>query len=127
MLPSCSTTNSNSKPISALNSFISKYHCRISFTSVRAVQTRPTGALKVRSTISASAKSFVLVIMFSHLHLFGSIFPKALPTESCELSYHLVSPPPAAARPRRTCSRTFAEASSLPYSSCHLHHSYGGV
>ena len=42
-----------------------------------------------------------------------------------ELRDHVVSPATPAARPRRTCSRTLAEASSLPYSSCHLHHSYG--
>src|SRR2546429_246243 len=38
-----------------------------------------------------------------------------------------VSPACPAARPRRTCSRTLAEASLFPYSSCQFHHSYGGV
>ena len=77
MLPACSTTNSNSQPISALNSFRSKYHCRISFTSVSAVQTRPTRASKMRSTMIASAESLVLVIMFAHFaFVSGSMIPK---------------------------------------------------
>src|SRR5438128_2916405 len=63
-MPSCSTTNSNSKPTSGLNSFRSKYQCRISAASVSAFQTRATGALKVRSTTTASAKLFFVVMMF---------------------------------------------------------------
>src|SRR5215470_2616543 len=42
-----------------------------------------------------------------------------------DLSDHVGSLSAAAARPRRICSRTLAEASSLPYSSCQFHHSYG--
>src|SRR5438132_13600323 len=63
-MPSCSTTNSNSKPTSALNCLRLKYHCRISSTSVSAFQTRPTGALKVRSITTASAKSCFVVMVF---------------------------------------------------------------
>src|ERR1700682_3490654 len=55
--------NSNSKPTSGLNSFRSKYQIRISSASVRAFHTRATGALKVRSTMTDSAK-FVFVVMF---------------------------------------------------------------
>src|SRR5438105_6356326 len=63
-MPSCSTTKSNSKPTSALNCLRLKYHCRISSTSVSAFQTRPTGALKVRSITTASAKSCFMVMVF---------------------------------------------------------------
>src|SRR4029450_7299485 len=96
----------------------------------------------------ASATSFVLVIMFTHFSLVsGSIVfisflrrpcivcslspPRSiqfLDQLACDVSDHVVSPPASpAARPRRTCSRTLADASSLPYSSCQFHHSYGGV
>src|SRR4029077_14383706 len=63
-MPSCSTTNSKSKPTSGLNSFKSKYQTRICSTSVSAFQTRATGALKVRSITTASAKVFFVVMIF---------------------------------------------------------------
>src|SRR5881394_2166183 len=44
----------------------------------------------------------------------------------CDVSDYVVSSPACpAARPRRICSRSLADASSLPYSSCQFHHSYG--
>src|SRR3984893_6622993 len=71
-MPSCSTMNSNSKPTSGLNSFSSKYQRRISSTSVIAFQTRATGAAKVRSMTTASAKlDFVLMIFSVRLFRFG--------------------------------------------------------
>src|SRR5216117_2006417 len=56
--------NSNSKPTLVSNSFRSKYHWRISSTSVRAFQTRATGALKVRSRTTASARLDFVVMFF---------------------------------------------------------------
>src|SRR5436853_488413 len=56
--------NPNSKPTSGLNSFKSKYHWRISSTSVIAFQTFATGALKVRSMTIASATLFFVVMVF---------------------------------------------------------------
>src|ERR1700730_13198584 len=71
-MPSCSTMNSNSKPTSGLNSSSSKYQRRISSTSVIAFQTRATGAAKVRSMTTASAKlDFVLMILSVRLCRFG--------------------------------------------------------
>src|ERR1700732_3039985 len=71
-MPSCSTMNSNSKPTSGLNSFSSKYQRRISSTSVIAFQTRATGAVKVRSMTTASAKlDFVVMIFSVQLFRFG--------------------------------------------------------
>src|SRR5438270_6885718 len=64
-MPSCSTVNSNSKPTSGLNFLKSKYQIRISSASVSAFHTRATGALKLRSSTTASANSFFVVMFFS--------------------------------------------------------------
>src|SRR3989449_5724861 len=65
--PSCSTSNWNSKPTTGANSRRSKDHCLMSSWSVRAFQTRATGASKVRSTTSGS--SFVTTLSFAAISL----------------------------------------------------------
>src|SRR5881628_1746433 len=65
--PPCSTSNWNSKPTTAANSRRSKDHCLMSSLSVRAFQTRATGASKVRSTTSGS--SLVTTLSFAAIWL----------------------------------------------------------
>src|SRR3954451_14489439 len=95
----------------------------------------------------ASARSFVLVIVFTQFHFVSasiiyflssttlhccSVWPcvrfQFVDQLACDVNRQAASAPVCpVARPRRICSRTLADASSLPYSSCQFHHSYGGV